>query len=137
MERVAIEGDRIDREGVLLNMRSGSFLVHEENGSIVGCVYVQKKENRCYLGLLSVTPLRQGMGIGKKLVAAAEEFANKEGCVAMDLRIISARSEVMQKFYEQLGYSFTGTSRLPDFVVLKAPCHFIHMSKSLNPSEAS
>ncbi len=137
VERVAIEGDRIDREGVLLNMRSGSFLVHEEDGSIVGCVYVQKKENRCCLGLLSVAPSLQGTGIGRKLVVAAEEFANRESCVAMDLRIISARSEVMQKFYEQLGYSVTGTSPLPDFVVLKAPCHFIHMSKLLKVSEAS
>jgi GNAT superfamily N-acetyltransferase len=137
VERVAIEGDRIDSEGVLLNMRSGSFLVHEENGSIVGCVYVQKKESRCYLGLLSVAPSRQGTGIGKKLVAAAEEFANTESCVAMDLRIISVRSEVMQRFYEQRGYSVTGTSPLPDFVALKAPCHFIHMSKSLKTPEAS
>jgi ribosomal protein S18 acetylase RimI-like enzyme len=137
VERIAIQGDRIDREGVLLNMRSGSFLVHEENGSIVGCVYVQKKENRCYLGLLSVAPSRQGTGIGKELVTAAEEFAMKESCVTMDLRIISARSEIMQTFYEKLGYVVTGTSPLPDFVVLTAPCHFIHMSKSLQSPEAS
>lgn len=118
-------------------MRTGSLLVHEENHTLIGCVYVEKRGERAYLGLLSVLPSQQGTGLGKKLSAAAEEFAVKAGCIAMDLRIISARSEVMRPFYERLGYSVTGTSPLPDSVELKMPCHFIHMSKSLAPKEAA
>jgi GNAT superfamily N-acetyltransferase len=133
---VAIDGDRVDREAVLHNLRAGNFLVHEENGFLIGCVYLEQRSDRAYLGLLSVAPSRQGTGLGRKLVAAAEEFASKAGCNAMDLRIISARSEVMQAFYEHLGYVVTGTSPMPESMELKMPCYFIHMSKSLAPREA-
>jgi GNAT superfamily N-acetyltransferase len=127
----------VDREGVLHNIRTGKFLVQEENRSLVGCVYVEQRGDRAYLGLLSVAPSRQGTGLGGKLVAAAEKFADKAGCSAMDLRIISARRKVMQPFYERLGYVVTGTSPMPDSVELKISCHFIHMSKSLAPPEAA
>ena len=136
VERIAIEGDRIDIQGVHQYLRTGKFLIHEENRRVAGCVYVEKRGDRAYLGLLSVVPSLQRTGLGRRLTAAAEELAVKENCIGMDLRIISARSDVMQPFYEHLGYTVTGTSPLPDSVELKMPCHFIHMSKSLAPREA-
>ena len=116
---------------MLAYLRSGKFLICEENGKPVGCVYVEQRGDRAYLGLLSVAPSKQGTGLGRKLTAAAEEFASKANCSAMDLRIISARSEAMQPFYEHLGYAVTGTSPPPDSDGLKMPYHFIHMSKPL------
>ena len=118
-------------------MHTGKFLLCEENKKLVGCVYVELRGDRAYLGLLSVAPTRQGAGLGTKLTASAEEFASKAGCVRMDLRIISARSDVMQPFYERLGYRVTGTSPVPASVETKMPCHFVHMAKSLAPQEAA
>ncbi len=83
-----------------------------------------------YLGLLCVAPSQQGKGLGRKLMDAAEEFAANAGCVAMDLRTISPRSDI-QPFYQHLGYAVTGTSPVPAEVAMAVPSHFVHMSKSL------
>ena len=105
------------------------MLLEEENG-LVGCVYVEKRENRMYLGLLSIDPFQQGKGFGRKLMEAAEEFAVGAGCVAMDLRTISPRSDI-RPFYEHLGYVVTGTSPFPVEIHMAVPGDFVHMSKSL------
>jgi len=83
-----------------------------------------------YLGLLSIDPAQQGKGLGRKLMAAAEEFAVKKGCVAMDLRTISPRTDI-QPFYAHLGYVVTGASPMPPEISMAVPSHFVHMSKSL------
>lgn len=89
-----------------------------------------------YLGLLSIDPAQQGKGLGRKLMAAAEEFALKEGCVAMDLRTISPRTDI-QPFYEHLGYLVTGTSPMPSDIPMTVPCHFVHMAKSLRKAQGA
>lgn len=130
VERVAIEGDRVHHASVETYMQTGEFLLLEENAAIAGCVYTAKRGDRAYLGLLSVEPSSQGRGLGRHLVAAAENHARQQGCIAMDLRVISAREELLP-FYQHLGYAITHTSPLPAEVPLKVPCHFIHLSKDL------
>ncbi len=83
-----------------------------------------------YLGLLSVDPSQQGKGLGRKLMVAAEDFAINAGCIAMDLRTISPRTDI-QPFYAHLGYSVTGTSPMPPEISMAVPSHFVHMSKPL------
>ena len=46
-----------------------------EEEILEGCVLLNKKDNRIYLGMFSVSPLAQGKGIGKKLLAAADDYA--------------------------------------------------------------
>ena len=130
MERPFIGSDRIDREGTLKYLSAGQFLLLEDSGSLVGCVYLKKKSARMYLGLLSIDPAQQGKGLGRKLMTAAEEFAVNSGCIAMDLRTISPRTDI-QPFYAHFGYSVTGTSPIPPEIPMAVPAHFVHMSKSL------
>ncbi len=111
-------------------MSIGKFLLLEEGGNLIGCVYLEKKDDRMYLGLLCVDPAQQGKGLGRKLMNAAEEFAVNAGCVAMDLRTISPRNDI-QPFYKHFGYAVAGTSPMPAEVVMAVPSHFVHMSKSL------
>ena len=93
VERIAFDGDRIDAQGVSELLKKGPFLLAEDATGLVGCVYVEVRGERSYLGLLSVGPARQGTGLGRLLVAAAEEYSRKAGCHAMELRIISPRAE--------------------------------------------
>lgn len=130
VEQIAIEGDRVDRIGVEKYMLSGRFLMLEDDEALLGCVYMEKRGDRGYLGLLAVAPERQGRGIGRLLAEQAEKRFQEESCSAVDLRVISARAELVA-FYEKLGYEVAGTSAMPDSVPLKMPCHYIHMSKSL------
>jgi GNAT superfamily N-acetyltransferase len=130
VEQIAIPGERIDRKRTQAFLSAGAFFVFEGRTGLAGCVYAEARGNRGYLGLLAVEPSLQGRGFGSRLVAAGEEHLKRAGCRAVDLRVVSARSDLLP-FYERLGYTRTGTSPIPPEIELKIPCHFIHMSKKL------
>jgi GNAT superfamily N-acetyltransferase len=125
-----IDGDRINPDGVREYMKKGKFLIAEDSAGLVGCVYVELRGHRGYLGLLGVEPRRQRTGLGRKLMAAAENYFRDARCAAIDLRVISARTP-LPTFYRHRGYLETGTAPIPPEVQTKVPCHYIEMSKSL------
>src|SRR6266567_6014033 len=130
VEQPFIEGDRIDPEGVRSYMAKGKFLVAEDSTGLAGCVYVELRGDRGYLGLLGVDPQRQGTGLGRKLMNAAENYFREAGCVVVDLRVVSARTP-LPSFYRHLGYLKTGTAPFSPDVPAKVPCHYILMSKTI------
>lgn len=130
-ERAVFDGDRVDDLGVRVYMSGGTFLLAEDSGALVGCVYIEPRGDRSYLGLLSVQPARQRTGLGRQLVAAAERYARESSSRAMDLRVISARGEQLLPFYQQIGYQVVRTEPFPANVVTKVPSHYIFMSKPL------
>jgi predicted N-acetyltransferase YhbS len=130
VERVVIDGDRTNPENVRTLMNSGRFLLADDAGGLVGCVYIERRGQHGYLGLLSVAPQLQGRGLGRQLVAAAEDYSREIGCRAVDLRIVSARAELLP-FYRHLGYIENGTAPFPADVQTKVPSHFILMTKLL------
>lgn len=133
VEQPFIEGERIDPAGVRVYMQKGKFLVAEDAAGLAGCVYVELRGERGYLGLLGVEPRRQGTGLGRKLMDAAENYFRAAGCRAIDLRVISPRTP-LPAFYEHMGYTETGTAPLPPDAPVKVPCHFVLMSKQLGNS---
>jgi ribosomal protein S18 acetylase RimI-like enzyme len=130
VELPLIEGDRINHEGVREYMKAGKFLIAEDSAGLAGCVFVELRGDHGYLGLLGVEPQRQGSGLGRKLMAAAENHFREAGCRAIDLRIVSARTP-LPAFYRHLGYLETGTAPFSPNVPAKVPGHYILMSKSL------
>jgi GNAT superfamily N-acetyltransferase len=130
VERFVFEGDRVDGIGVSRYMTSGKFLLAEDASGLAGCVYVETRGRRGYVGLLSVDPQRQGSGLGRKLMDAAEDYFRDAGCEAVDLRVISPRTP-LPAFYQHLGYAETGTVPFPDDAHAKVSGHFILMSKCL------
>jgi len=125
-----IDGDRIDAEGVRSYMTKGKFLVAEAAAVFAGCVYVEIRGERGYLGLLGVDPPCQGTGLGRKLMDAAERYFRDAGCRAIDLRVISARVP-LPAFYRRLGYLETGAAPFSPEVPVKVPCHYILMTKTI------
>ena len=55
-ENFFIDRDRIDLEAVREFLRKGKFLVADNGGTLAGCVYVELRGERSYLGLLAVKP---------------------------------------------------------------------------------
>lgn len=129
-EHYFVDGDRISTEEVLDSIGIGAFLVAEKEGEMVGCVYVEPRGERAYLGLLSVNPNHQQRGMGVRLMRAAEEFCVAAGCRFMDIKIVNLRTE-LPGYYRKFGYNETGSSPFPAEVETKIPCHFIDMSKPL------
>jgi len=129
VERFFVPGDRIDAAEVERCLQRGAFVLLEEPGPhAVGCIYVELKGERGYFGLLSVEPGRQGAGIGRRLIAAAEDRCRAAGCTAMDIKVVNLRAE-LPPIYRRLGYVETGTA--PFTGNATRPCHFILMTKPL------
>jgi len=130
VEKFFIDGERITEEEVRRLLGQGCFLEIEEERGVAGCVYIECRGERAYLGLLSVTPSLQRGGLGSRLVAAAEEHARQTGCKFVDLRIVNLRTE-LPAYYHRLGYEETGVAQFPENIPTKLQCHFIIMSKRI------
>jgi GNAT superfamily N-acetyltransferase len=129
-ESFIIDRDRVDLEVVQSLFAKGEFLVVDDEGALAGCVYLELRGERAYLGLLSVDPTRQKAGVGSMLMREAELHCARAGCRFMDLRIIDLRKD-NHAFYKRRGYVETGTEPFPSDLAAKLPCHFVNMSKPL------
>ena len=132
IESYFIRGDRVSPQRIREYLRSGRFLVAEEDSALLGCIYTELHGEAAYLGVLSVDPARQRGGLGRRLVAAAEEFAREMGARRMDLTVVNLRTE-LPPFYQKLGYRVVGTEPIREEMAPRVtqPCHFIRMSKPL------
>ncbi len=124
--------ERLNPEQTRDYFESGHFLISEQNGQIAGCIFVEVKGERGYFGLLAVDPIRQKIGLGARLVSAAEEYARERGALHMDMTIVNLRAE-LPAYYEKLGYTVSGTEEIPPEMIgpLKQRCHFIRYTKPL------
>jgi len=130
-ESFLVDGDRINLQTVHELLHKGTFLVIDgDDNVLIGCVYVDLRNGRSYLSLLSVDPRYQRAGLGAQLMTAAEEYCAKAGSRFMDLRIVNVRKE-LPHFYHSRGYIETGTEPFMPEVKPKVPCHFVKMSKPL------
>jgi GNAT superfamily N-acetyltransferase len=132
VERFFVDGDRTSPAEVreLLGTGMFFFLASDRRGA-AGCVYVEVRRERGYFGLLAVDPARQGAGIGRRLVAAAEDHCRGAGCGVMDIQVVDVRAE-LPPFYRALGYVETGSK--PFTAPSRLPCKFLLMSKRLASS---
>ena len=72
------------------------------DGVIVGCAALEIYNNKlCEIRSLAVDPTAQGLGIGKKLVEACVELAEREGIY--EIMAIS----VAEDFFRSCGFDFT------------------------------
>lgn len=128
-----LEGTRTDQESLEEMMGTGDFLlVCDSTDDIHASVYVEVRGRRGYFGMLAVDPPNQGRGLGRAMVEAAEEHCQQRGCEAMDITVLSLRTE-LPPLYQKLGYVETGTEEFRPSRPLQArvKCHCIIMSKAL------
>lgn len=129
-ESFFIDGNRISTEEVKELLVKGDFLVAEAEGTLTSCVYIETRDGRTYLGLLSVNPELQRTGLGSQLLSAAEDYSRQNGSRFMDIYVVNLREELPQ-YYQKRGYIETGTTPFPENIQTKLPCFFINMSKAL------
>lgn len=130
VERFFLDSDRLDLEEVRSRMKRGGFLLLEDGGGLVGCVYAELRGERGYIGLLSVEPDRQKSGLSRVLMDAAEQYFREKNCRMAELRIVNLRTE-LPPYYRHLGYRAAGTEPFPKEIPAILPCHFIVMVKEL------
>jgi len=128
-----LEGPRTDETRMGEMMKKGQMLLAENGaGEVVGAVYVELRGERGYFGMLAVDPSRQGTGLGRLMVEAAEHHARRHGCTLMDISVLSLRPELLP-FYRKLGYTESGTEEFRPSRPLKpgVQCYCFVMSKPL------
>lgn len=87
----------------------GSVLLKclNNEGQLLGSVYLEPEADGLCLGMLSVWPHLQNQGIGRRLIEAAENWARERGILRIYMHVISVRNELIA-WYERLGYRRTG-----------------------------
>lgn len=106
-ESALVSGDRIDQDRVTTAVQAGTVLVGKNEQGLAGCVQVEVIDYIVHIGMLAVDPSLQASGIGKQLLAHAEEIAvQKFSARAGVLVVIAARTELVA-FYLRRGYSQT------------------------------
>ena len=87
---------------------SSRFLLAERDGVLVGCVLIEQHGEDGYFGMFSIDPGLQAAGLGRALLAKAEDAVrdlwDAKGMVAV---VINLREELIA-WYERRGYALTG-----------------------------
>lgn len=107
-----LSGQRLDAamaQEMLAEAESTVILVRSLEGQAVASVYLSRPVGGvAYLGVLAVSPLGQGQGVGSALINLAEAWvAEKWSARALRMSVIRQRSELIA-YYERRGYERTG-----------------------------
>ena len=97
-----------------------------DDGKLTGCLFLRPEADCLYVGKLAVLPAAQGKGLGRRLLAVAEETAAEFGLAALRLE---TRIELTDNHavFAAWGFSKTAEKAHPGF----ARTTFIEMRKSL------
>lgn len=133
-----LDGSRIDVETLeeyLKNPDVSILKYTEEDGIIKGCIYLEDKGDKLYLGMLCISPVLQAGGLGRMLLHEAEAFAQSKNIAVITMTVISTRAELID-WYKRRGYAVTGEV-LPfhtevKFGIPHNPIELIVLEKKLN-----
>ena len=136
-EASLLDGIRTDADSLKEMISKSNAVILQslnENNLLQGCVYLEKTQNKMYLGMLTVSPMLQARGIGKQLLIEAEKYAQSQECSLIEMTVISIRTELIE-WYKKYGYKDTGEKRpFPNdikFGIPKQPLEFIVMQKEI------
>lgn len=103
-----LHGQRTDPDGVRAALAEGRIIVAERDGVLVACCQLERRDRVAYFGMFSVSPMLQGSGIGKVVLAEAERVARAAwSATAMEMTVIAQRDDLIA-FYERRGFRRTG-----------------------------
>ena len=88
------------------------LLVLRDNDELIACALLAERgEGLIYLGMFTVDPERQGAGLGRLMLAAAEDHAAIDlAATRVEMTVITHRAELIA-WYERRGYRPTGERR--------------------------
>lgn len=92
-----------------LTVQPELFFVAVDGHDIVGSVMAGYDGHRGWLYYLASDPQRRGQGIGRALVAAAEDALLEMGCPKVQLMVRPGNDEALG-FYDSLGYERFSTT---------------------------
>jgi GNAT superfamily N-acetyltransferase len=128
---------------------AGEIVVARLDGRIAGVVRIRQLDARTgEFGMLVADPAHRGEGIGRQLIAFAENTSRRRGLIVMQLELLLPREwthptkAFLHGWYTRIGYrpvqSNTIDESYPQLAPLLAtPCDFVVYHKDLASSESS
>jgi GNAT superfamily N-acetyltransferase len=135
--------DRTNPAEIAAMISAGELAVAREDESVVGAVRIQRlPTGEGEFGMLVAHPARRGAGIGRGLIAYAEDWARSQGLRTMQLELLFPRTwthpvkQYLREWYTRLGYRVIRHGDLaddyPELVPrLATPCDFLVFHKPL------
>lgn len=94
------------------HINKNELLIARMDGKIVGvCKICHSSDGICEFGMLAADPTCRGVGIGRELVGAAENWARDAGYETMRLELLTPRNgvnqtkEFLKVWYTRIGYA--------------------------------
>jgi ribosomal protein S18 acetylase RimI-like enzyme len=108
-----IAGERTrwkDVAAMIANTSTTVLVRRSDNSSaVLACVAVEMNgASRCTISMLAVAPELQAAGLGRDLLADAEQFAADRGVTSAKITVVEQR-ETLIAWYERRGYRQTGS----------------------------
>ena len=137
------DADRTDAAEIASLIRAGQLVVAWHDDRPAGVVRVQRLgDDLGEFGMLVAAPEHRGTGLGRRLVAFAEEWARGQGLSRMRLELLMPQTwshpvkDFLRAWYERLGYRQVRLGSLADdyphlVPLLATPCDFVIFEKPL------
>ena len=121
-----LERDRAHTHGTITNPQHEAYVAVSAGGEVAGVVVVMLTRSLIngYIAALAVKAEHRNRGIGRKLLAFAEQRILRESPNVF--LCVSNFNTDAQRFYERLGYDKIGT--LKDYVIRGADEHLLRKS---------
>jgi ribosomal protein S18 acetylase RimI-like enzyme len=112
-EAELISGERTRSSDVAAMISDGSTTVlvrrSDNRPALLGCVAVEVGgTSHCTISMLAVAPELQAAGLGRSLLADAEQLAADKGATIAKITVVQQR-EALIAWYERRGYRRTGS----------------------------
>lgn len=108
-----LDGTRTDADevGELICKPNSCILLCEQQQTLQASVHLENRGDHAYLGMFAVSPQAQRQGIGKLLLASAENLVSEQWhCGLLQMTVITLREELIA-WYQRRGYERTGELR--------------------------
>jgi GNAT superfamily N-acetyltransferase len=138
---------RTSRDDIAAIVRAGQLAVARLGGRVVGAIHIQRiGDDLGEAGMLVAGPEHRSVGIGRMLLAFAEDWARQRGLRRMQLELLVPRTwthpvkEFLRGWYTRAGYRPVRTGRFADAYPhlqpqLATPCDFVIFHKILAAPE--
>lgn len=111
---------------LLHEVENGSLFIIKQKGVCIGTITLSEEQDPVFekvewknnndkfivIQRIAVFPTWQKMGVGKKLIEFAEQYARENNYKSVRLDVASS-SEALFKLYESIGFKFTGEVHYP------------------------
>jgi DNA-binding MarR family transcriptional regulator len=128
------------RDDIARDPNAALLIWRHSDGNLIGCVWLEPEGGDVwYLGSLTVEPRRQNAGLGRRLLAAAEDWIRQRGGREVRMTVVNVRDTLID-WYGRRGYQPTGETKPFPYgdhrfgVPKRGDLHFVVLRKRLYDS---